>query len=286
MQPDCDYAEYLADPDKPLEWDHIAQLVLSTSKDESSCSCPICLSDPVAPMVAKCGHTFCWTCLLKYLSFGEKAWRKCPICYDPIYPNGLKPVRFFHTAKMTTATIENPTIIELTLMKRKCSSTIALPQESYAAWGAPKKAPSVNLTEAVRFARIIECGQSYLDSILHEQRDDLERSEKELLDSSHGPTAKTAYLYEKQFYERCQKSLRDSMTLDRLKNCSVTIPPGEVDEKTFSFYQAADGQNIYIHPLDSKILKYEYGSYDAFPSLLFATVIGVQDTSIDAVLVI
>ncbi|KAF7721286.1 hypothetical protein EC973_004962 [Apophysomyces ossiformis] len=50
-------------------------------------------------------------------------------------------------------------------------------------------------------------------------------------------------------------------------------------ENNYYYYQAADGRNIYLQPLDIKILKHEFGSYEAFPSHLQAIITGVEETA-------
>ena len=58
--------------------------------------CPICLESlehMVAPRITKCGHIYCWPCILQYLAFDkEKNWKRCPLCYDPVYKHELKNV--------------------------------------------------------------------------------------------------------------------------------------------------------------------------------------------------
>ncbi|KAI8092779.1 uncharacterized protein BX664DRAFT_277284 [Halteromyces radiatus] len=48
----------------------------------------------------------------------------------------------------------------------------------------------------------------------------------------------------------------------------------------FNFYQAKDGQHIYLHPLDIRILKHEYGDYQYFPSYLKVKTTGVEETTL------
>ncbi|KAI8335559.1 hypothetical protein BC941DRAFT_430640 [Chlamydoabsidia padenii] len=48
----------------------------------------------------------------------------------------------------------------------------------------------------------------------------------------------------------------------------------------FYFYQAKDGQHIYLHPLDIRILKYEYGDYQNFPPVLQVKTRGVEETTL------
>jgi len=51
--------------------------------------CPICLQHPTAAKMTRCGHIYCWACVLHYLALGEKTWRKCPICYESIHNDDL-----------------------------------------------------------------------------------------------------------------------------------------------------------------------------------------------------
>lgn len=53
-------------------------------------SCPICLYPPVAAHITRCGHIFCWPCMLQYLSLSDKSWSKCPICYEAVHSSDLK----------------------------------------------------------------------------------------------------------------------------------------------------------------------------------------------------
>lgn len=49
----------------------------------------------------------------------------------------------------------------------------------------------------------------------------------------------------------------------------------------FYFYQEKEGQHVYLHPLDIRILKHEFGSYDQFPLQLQVQVINVQESTLD-----
>ena len=70
-----DYSVHLADPDTLVNWDLVEQVVLKTTA--SVPSCPICLYPPKAAKLTRCGHVFCWPCILHYLALSDHAWRKC-----------------------------------------------------------------------------------------------------------------------------------------------------------------------------------------------------------------
>lgn len=85
-----DYSVHMADPDLLVDWSKIEEIHIDTHE---LMSCPICLHEPTAGKMTKCGHIYCWSCILHYLSLSDKAWRKCPICFESIYKNDLKSVR-------------------------------------------------------------------------------------------------------------------------------------------------------------------------------------------------
>lgn len=48
----------------------------------------------------------------------------------------------------------------------------------------------------------------------------------------------------------------------------------------FYFYQAVDGQHVYLHPLDIRILKHEFGEYNQFPHRLQVQATSVQESTL------
>lgn len=84
---DGDYSMYIKSADVLVDWNKIEQIIVRSSEEPQ---CPICLFPPVASKMTKCGHMYCWSCILHYLALSDKEWRKCPICYDSIYINDLK----------------------------------------------------------------------------------------------------------------------------------------------------------------------------------------------------
>ncbi|GAA5976957.1 hypothetical protein JCM10908_005691 [Rhodotorula pacifica] len=118
VKPDKDYTVQFADPDIHLDWPDVLQVILPTSASALSSvsttkldqvvdgdsgaksampACPICLSEPVAPRMTKCGHVFCYPCILHYLALAETGHktRQCPICHDSVHSKDLKSVKWF-----------------------------------------------------------------------------------------------------------------------------------------------------------------------------------------------
>ena len=50
--------------------------------------CPICLFSPVAPRITKCGHVFCYDCILQHISTSKQPCL-CPVCFQPITQESL-----------------------------------------------------------------------------------------------------------------------------------------------------------------------------------------------------
>lgn len=108
---------------------------------EESPTCPICLSDFCAARITKCGHVYCWPCILHYLALDDKTWRKCPICHEAVHKKDLKrfliclscevdhPIFSFSCSvtiyKERSYKVQN--VITMRLMKQASDSTIAVP---------------------------------------------------------------------------------------------------------------------------------------------------------------
>lgn len=56
---------------------------------------------------------------------------------------------------------------------------------------------------------------------------------------------------------------------------------GENSDNVYYFYQMADGQHYYLHPLCNKILKYEYGDYSNFPETINCRIISLEESTIN-----
>lgn len=78
---------YAKSADTLVDWTKIEQILVRNSEEPQ---CPICLFPPVASKMTKCGHVYCWSCILHYLALSDKEWRKCPICYESVYIKDLK----------------------------------------------------------------------------------------------------------------------------------------------------------------------------------------------------
>nr|XP_025745299.1 RING finger protein 10 isoform X2 [Callorhinus ursinus] len=126
---DQDYTVHFADPDILVNWDFVEQVRICSHEVPS---CPICLYPPTAAKITRCGHIFCWACILHYLSLSEKTWSKCPICYSSVHKKDLKSV----VATESRQYVVGDTIT-MQLMKREKGVLLALPKSKWMNVGHP-----------------------------------------------------------------------------------------------------------------------------------------------------
>ncbi|KAI8973948.1 hypothetical protein BDB01DRAFT_419314 [Pilobolus umbonatus] len=138
LNPNGNYIQQLVDPDINFDWETIEQVLISSSESQF---CPICLSPPTAARVTKCGHIFCFPCILHYLELREnpkKQWRKCPICWESIYESDLKSVKIMKPFAVTYTKMDRKDTslgngvsegdyISMVLMQRSVQSKLAFP---------------------------------------------------------------------------------------------------------------------------------------------------------------
>lgn len=184
VTPDRNYHAQAANADVHLDWDSVLQVLVSAQTQAASC--PICLSTPVAPRMARCGHIFCLPCLIRYMhssdddkSVPEKKprWKKCPICWDSIYSSETRPVRWFR-GQEGDLPIEGGDVV-LRLVKREPGSTLALPRDGAETLGAGEDIPWYHVAEVADYARIMKGGEDYMTSQYDVEVEDLRRQEAE-----------------------------------------------------------------------------------------------------------
>ncbi|KAL9029350.1 MAG: hypothetical protein Q9196_002396 [Gyalolechia fulgens] len=177
-------AESNLDADVHLDWANVLQ-ILASAKSQMA-NCPICLSSPVAPRMAKCGHIFCLPCLLRYMHstdetnhFHEKRqrWKKCPICWDSIYVSDTRPVRWF-VGQEGDPPQEGCDVV-LRLIIRQQGSTLALPRDGAASLEPGEEVPWYLAAEVMDYARIMKGGEDYMTAEYEREIGDLQLQERE-----------------------------------------------------------------------------------------------------------
>ncbi|KAI9845671.1 MAG: hypothetical protein M1837_004645 [Sclerophora amabilis] len=184
VNPKLDFHAQAIDADIHLDWGSVLQILAS---EQTQCStCPICLSTPVAPRMAKCGHIFCLPCLIRYMHSTDDSnpqpekrarWKKCPICWDSIYTSEVRPVRWF-TGQEGQPPREGEDVI-LRLVMRQPGSTLALPRDGADALASSEDIPWHFAAEVADYARVMKGSEEYMMAQFDQEIDQLQQLERE-----------------------------------------------------------------------------------------------------------
>lgn len=184
VAPNRSYHAQAENADVHLDWDSVLQVLVSSQTQ--SASCPICLSTPVAPRMARCGHIFCLPCLIRYMHATDEEnpiperkarWKKCPICYDSLYVSDTRPVKWFR-GQEGDLPVEGGDAV-LRLIKRDPGNTLALPRDGAESLGPEDDIPWYHAAEIADYARMMKGGEDYMASQHDAEIEDLRRQEFE-----------------------------------------------------------------------------------------------------------
>jgi len=276
VSPGGNYTAQAADADEHIDWGDVLQVIASAESQQASC--PICLSEPVAPRMAKCGHIFCLPCLMRFMntSTGEQPekkqarWRKCPICEDTIYQSDARPVRFYAGQECSLPRKGDDVILRL--MMRNAKSTLALPKEGATeAFESGEDVPWHFAANVLDYARIMKGTAGYMENEFDREVEELLKQESE-----------DELLYH-QDNEWTQKAIRNIQAArekvaelgEAEKGAALAAAdPGSSQSKQVEqdFYFYTSPPHLYLSPLDIRILKTKYGPFSGFPSTLLPRV--------------
>lgn len=333
---DQDYQAHFTDPDTLVDWDCVQQVRIYSHEVPS---CPICLYPPVAAHMTRCGHIYCWPCMLHYLSLSEKSWSKCPICYEAVHSADLKSV-----VAMETHQYVSGNVITMRLMRREKGSLVALPSSQWVKVEEPIHFGDVHLRA---YSKLLLASQQQvlgllaeermaLQSQLSQEKDDpqacfiqsallqLQEREEALLKcrrkdgasvdgvdmrklslSEHSspevtvvknptnskPILQYASAFDDELQEAHVESVEEMAALS-VPEVAEEMPGGALEDKPleetpqtsqtahhgpyYYFYQAEDGQQMFLHPVNVRCLLREYGSLENSPQSITATVVEID----------
>ncbi|KAH7148942.1 hypothetical protein EDB81DRAFT_481324 [Dactylonectria macrodidyma] len=275
VSPEGAYTKNASDPDMLLDWSLVMQ-ILASSESQSS-SCPICLSEPVAPRMAKCGHIFCLPCLIRFMNSSSSEdeaksgkvvrWKKCPICEDSIYLQDTRPVRFYAGQESPLPRVGDDVVLRL--MARNTNSTLALPREGGAeVLNSGEDIPWHFAANVLDYARILKGTVEYMGGQFDEEILALEQQAKEdeTLFGQDGEWTHKAI--------RAIAAAKEKLADLNITKMSIVVqqsnPARQSSDSDFYFYSSPP--HLYLSPLDIRILKTKYGSFSSFPSTLLPRV--------------
>lgn len=298
-------------PDTLIDWSLIEQINIQTPEETQ---CPICLYPPIAAKITRCGHVYCWPCVLHYLSLSDKTWRKCPICYEAVHVEDLKSA-----AIMQQQTYNIGSEIIFQLMRRKKGSLYIerhnnlMPETlkekyPYVSGQADKKlfskfllakrsdvADILDREERELLSNVDESCPEYvfiqqalellkkrqlLNKMADERDNDLEVGENSHLQiETEVNDDKNVKVFEKN-EEHATNDTAEILTKDNTLE-SITSAVVASTIKYYYFYQCEDGQNIYLHPLNVKMLQACYGGLAGGPAVIKAHILQKEHHSMD-----
>lgn len=284
VSPMSNYALQASQPDEHLDWKDVLQVLASAESQQTAC--PICLGEPVAPRMAKCGHIFCLPCLIRFMSSSvdpeagakkQNRWRKCPICEDEVSLADTRPVRFYAGQESPLPRPGDDVILRL--MMRSPNSTLALPRDSGGeVLGPGDDVPWHFAANVLDYARIMKGTGSYMEDEYDREIDHLRKVEKEdeLLFHEDNEWTQKAIRAIAQAKEKL-KGLDDSAQAAPIPPPTSAVPvsssfyqPRTLGDHDFYFYMSPP--HLYLSPLDIRILKTKFGSFSAFPTTLLPRV--------------
>lgn len=303
------YQPFKTSPDTLVEWDQVIKVLISSCEESQ---CPICLYPPKAAKMTKCGHIFCFSCMLHYLSLSDKPSRKCPICYESIQLKDLKS----SSSKHIHQSYKVGDIINMELMKRE-KGALFVNKADVSAEKNISDFPNysnINETESFIYSKLImankqemlkiidgelneldfqlaedgfDCPESIFVQqameILKGKREELEKSFDEIsplevpicahLEVAESVCSSTHEHDDDDFHlidEECELTIDD-----------IDIIPVSSNVKQFFYYQALNGQNIFLHSVNSKMLQLMFGSLELSPQNIRGRIVQIKNCSMN-----
>lgn len=236
------YTVHSVDPDILVDWSLVEEVRVPSYEVPS---CPICLYPPTAAKITRCGHIYCWSCMLHYLSLSDKSWRKCPICYEAVHKDDLKSVDF--VSKITQKIGDN---ISLSLMRRDKGCVFAVPVTH---WNGVIEKPFYidEVAATTCFQKLLLASPEQVNTILNRERNEMLAQLKEESDTPESCFIESALqiLDEREKALHKQQLLQDEASLLMTQFCI---------SETFSSHVADDARNVAASQLEKwKIEKHE-----------------------------
>uniref|UniRef100_A0AAQ5XPA0 E3 ubiquitin-protein ligase RNF10 n=1 Tax=Amphiprion ocellaris TaxID=80972 RepID=A0AAQ5XPA0_AMPOC len=256
---DQDYKAHFTDPDTLVNWDCVQQVRIYSHEVPS---CPICLYPPLAARITRCGHIFCWPCMLHYLSLSDKSWSKCPICYEAVHTADLKSVVAMETRQYVAGDV-----ITMRLMRREKGALVAMPSSQWVKVEEPVRFGDACLSP---YSKLLLTSPAQVLSLITEEKAVLQAqlSQEEDAQGCFIQSALCllqvklhAYAWHPTF--RCISLVNKLFLITFISTFPVFLPPAD------------DCQQMFLHPVNVRCLLREYGSLEASPDSITATVVEI-----------
>lgn len=264
-----DYTVHKVDPDWPVDWDCIEEVRFKQSSSTET-TCPICLEFPVAAKITRCGHIYCWTCMLHYLSLSDENCRQCPICFEPVYKDDLRSVV---SQSYINHSIDEEITMKLMVRKKGCVEVEPYKPESQANPPTEKLQPDIDSDRYWSQANLVIVDALTVISNI------AKRERSELLVKLHVDRDEPEVCFIQQaliWLDKRVDKLRQKNSIHNVREAYESqFSPSDSysDAKCYLFYQCSDGQHIYLNPFSTKILCHEFNNLENCPQEIQAKIL-------------
>lgn len=162
-------------------------------------------------------------------------------------------------------------------------------------WHSKEGPPLATDTLALPFSKLLIATQEYRYDLVNSERAELQyllANTPDVIDGYGSPTSTKfvpgaplspityEFTSERHFIETAIKQLKDlSIDTPPLQNKSPATT--HIASPDYYFYQSSDGQHVYLHPLEIKMLKHAFGDYASFPNELNVIATRVIESSVN-----
>ncbi|KAJ8904351.1 hypothetical protein NDN08_000872 [Rhodosorus marinus] len=273
-------------------WNSIEIVLVLSDAQSKEKNCPICLDTLLSPRMTSCGHIYCYLCVLKLMSYVSGSFGRCPLCAENFETQDLKSVDFREILPFCENTEQ-----VMYLLARDRESTVVDRFDPLSA------SPSVELSlydpMDVGFSRYYITNDEHYLKLLERDLDEIRKSVTEAEDvmemSAFAEVAEASVRSKRRDVKRRLHLLkstsgkkkgvkRDKEEVNRISDIepnaaesgSFHAADSNADNSLKFLYQAATGENIYLHPVNVKCLSREHESFRDYPLVIEAKVLEIE----------
>lgn len=227
--------------------------------------------------MTKCGHVYCWPCILHYLALSDKEWRKCPICYDAVRIKDLKStVSWPYHEYQLHETVD----FQLMCRRKGCLDVVKVTGEEQQQQHNQEEIQFPHLFDIrehqVCQSKLILANELEVSSILDRERCELQAQMQ--TDGPEGFNCPETMFITQAMDLLAQRALEVKISpvaagdaAEKHVNSTAEatgFTPDDNGEEFHYFYQAVDGQHLYMHSINLRMLQAQFGSLAQCPPVL------------------
>ena len=299
------YTSYKQKDFKNISWKDIELIYFYCNENYK---CPICLeSNLCCPVISKCGHVFCYPCILSFLNYfknlddnkNNNKIPNCPLCKEKFEINSDEDCfKICQKIENKGYNIDKNMKFNLILRDKKSQTLFNLIYDPVLSnWEnnfryKMRDIPEKNEKE-FNFSRIFLANEEIMKKILNEYKSDLNKLKKEF-DSTSDDLKKISinqcinkvdsFISKSKYENKTKEKDKTNLIKNYKKNINEENSSEEsddlkidIDYKKYSlFYQEENGDIYYLDPLIMEILLSEYGDYNSLPTEIEGNILDIS----------